>query len=254
MRQAKWEQLADSPDPCNTLKARLSISTYMAQRIPHRVNMKSVDKTPREFSRRFSGRPGEDWIGHLDMLEIFRANKHQWTAREFYYGLSHTLSGKALATLQNLEQGLECPELTMFLPNWFECDMQELRLMIAGGLKFPELEPRTKVAIVIAYFQDRFQMTSVTRAMENFKYATQAKDESIEEWGIRIGRLKRALEKYGQHVPFEHYLKKWKTGTNTAYFTTKLREATMPDDYSRDPVVYDFPSFKAWYQQFMRKQ
>ena len=99
MRQAKWEQLADSPDPCNTLRARLSISTYMTQRMPCRVNMKSVDKTPREFSRRFSGRPGEDWIGHLDMLEIFRANKHQWTVREFYYGLSHTLSGKALTTL-----------------------------------------------------------------------------------------------------------------------------------------------------------
>ena len=89
----------------------------MAERLPYRVNMKSVDMTPQEFKRRFSGRPGEDWIGHLDLLEIVRANKHQWTAREFYYGLMHTLSGRALATVENLEQGLECPELTAFLPD-----------------------------------------------------------------------------------------------------------------------------------------
>ena len=216
--------------------------------------MKSVDRTSIEFRRRFTGRPGEDWIGHVDMLEIMRANKHQWTAREYYYGLQHTLAGRARVTVSNLEQGLECPELTMFLPDWFECDMQELRQIIAGRCTFPELAPRTKVAILIAYFQDRFQMSSAVRAMENFKYATQASDEAVEDWGIRIGRLKRALEKFGRHVPYEIYLQKWKTGTRSAFFTAKLREATMPDDYTRDPVVFDMQSFRAWYQQFLRKQ
>ena len=123
------------------------------------------------------------------MLEIMRANKHQWTAREFYYGLQHTLAGKVRSTVSNLEQSLECPELTMFLPDWFECDMQELREMIAGRCGFPELEPRTKVAVLIAYFQDRFQMCSAERAIENFKYSTQASEESVEDWGIRIDRL-----------------------------------------------------------------
>ena len=118
--------------------------------------MKSVDRTATDFKRRFSGLSGEDWIDHLDMLEIMRVNKHQWTAREFYYGLQHTLAGKVRSTVSNLEQSLECPELTMFLPDWFECDMQELREMIAGRCGFPELEPRTKVAVLITYFQDRF--------------------------------------------------------------------------------------------------
>ena len=226
LRQTKWEQIADAPDPCNTLKARLSLQTYLAQRMPFRINMKSVDRTPVEFRKRFSGRPGEDWIGHLDLLEIHRANKHQWTAREFYYGLQHTLAGKALTTVQHLEQGLECPDLTAFLPNWFECDMQELRLMVAGKISFPELEPRSKVAIIISYFQNRFQQTSAKRAMEDFQYATQAEEESIEEWGIRIGRLKRALERFGRFVSYEEYLKKWKSGTRAAYFTAKLRQAT----------------------------
>ena len=244
----------DSPDPCRTLKARLSLASFLAHRESYKSNMKSVDRTATDFKRRFSGLPGEDWIGHLDMLEIMRANKHQWTAREFYYGLQHTLAGKARSTVSNLEQSLECPELTMFLPDWFECDMQELREMIAGRCGFPELEPRTKVAVLIAYFQDRFQMCSAERAIENFKYSTQASEESVEDWGIRIGRLKRALEKFGRHVPFEVYLQKWKTGTRAAFFTAKLREATMPDDYTRDPVVFDMQSFRAWYQQFLRKQ
>ena len=97
-------------------------------------------------------------------------------------------------------------------------------------------------------------MCSAERAIENFKYSTQASEESVEDWGIRIGRLKRALEKFGRHVPFEVYLQKWKTGTRAAFFTAKLREATMPDDYTRDPVVFDMQSFRAWYQQFLRKQ
>ena len=77
LRQTTWEQLADAPDPCSTLKARLSLQTYMAERMSYRVNMKTVDKTPSEFKKRFSGRPGENWIEHLDLLEIMRANKHQ---------------------------------------------------------------------------------------------------------------------------------------------------------------------------------
>ena len=132
LRQTKWEQLTDSPDPCNTLKARLSLASFLAVREDRKSNMKSVDRTAIEFKRRFSGLPGQDWIGHVDMLEIMRANKHQWTAREYYYGLQHTLAGKTWSTVFNLEQGLECSELTMYLPDWFECDMQELRQMIAG--------------------------------------------------------------------------------------------------------------------------
>ena len=89
------------------------------------------------------------------------------------------------------EQGLECPELTAFLPNWFECDVQEFRNMVAGQfITFTELEPRTNVDIVISYFQDRFQMSSAVRARENFKYVTQTEDESVEEWDIRVDRIK----------------------------------------------------------------
>ena len=87
LRQTKWEQLLDAPDPCKTLKARLSLTSFLALRETYKSNMKSVDRTAIEFRRRFTGRPGEDWIGHVDMLEIMRANKHQWTAREYYYGL-----------------------------------------------------------------------------------------------------------------------------------------------------------------------
>ena len=117
LRQSKWEQIAEAPDPCNTLKARLSLATHLAQTMPYRVNMKSVDRTPEEFKKRFSGRPGEDWIAHIDLLEIHRANKHQWTVREFYYGLQHTLADTAKDTVQHLEQGLELSDLTTFLSN-----------------------------------------------------------------------------------------------------------------------------------------
>ena len=83
------------PVPCFTLQARLSLNSFNTRKVleeqhsQQRVRkdeMKSVDRTAEEFKRRFSGRPGEDWMGHVDALEIHRANKFQWSPRQFYYG------------------------------------------------------------------------------------------------------------------------------------------------------------------------
>ena len=73
LRQTKWEQLLDAPDPCRTLKARLSLASFLAHRESYKSNMKSVDRTVTDFKRRFSDLPGEDWIGHLDITDSFGA-------------------------------------------------------------------------------------------------------------------------------------------------------------------------------------
>ena len=66
-----------APVPCHTLKARLSLESHKAVKLMAKpANMKSVDRTAGQFRKRYSGLPGEDWIAHLDSLEIHRANKH----------------------------------------------------------------------------------------------------------------------------------------------------------------------------------
>ena len=123
-----------APVPCYTLRARLSLESWKTVQLTTKaVNMKTVDRTPVQFKKRFSGLPGEDWIAHVDALEIHRANKHQWTARQFYYGLQHTLTGKARLAIQALEEELDCPTLYAILPDWFEAEMEELRAMIANS-------------------------------------------------------------------------------------------------------------------------
>ena len=79
---------------------------------------------------RFHGRPGEDWMGHVDALEIHRANKFRWTARQFYYGLRLTLQSVALTTANSLEEELVEINLLVYLPDWFQAEMTELRSMI----------------------------------------------------------------------------------------------------------------------------
>ena len=82
------EHTSKAPVPCHTLRARLSLESLKAVKAADKVtNMKQVDRTAIQFRKRFSGLPGEDWIAHLDAFEIHRANKHQWKARQFYYGL-----------------------------------------------------------------------------------------------------------------------------------------------------------------------
>ena len=99
------------PVPCHTLRVRLSLASYevntvKAQYRKYSDDMKSVDRTGLQFRMRFHGRPGEDWMGHVDALEIHRANKFQWTARQCYYGLLQTLRAVALLTANSLEEEL----------------------------------------------------------------------------------------------------------------------------------------------------
>ena len=176
------------PVPCHTLRARLSLASYEANQLNARYSrshddMKSVDRTATQFRMRFHGRPGEDWMGHVDALEIHRANKFRWTARQFYYGLRLTLQSVALTTANSLEEELVEINLLVYLPDWFQAEMTELRSMIAGKTSFPQLQPRTKLAIMFAFFEDKFQRDSAEQALTNFRFATQVATENIEEWG-----------------------------------------------------------------------
>ena len=243
------------PVPCHTLRARLSLESLRAIQHAAKIpNMKSVDRTAVQFKKRYSGLPGEDWIAHLDALEIHRANKYQWSARQFYYGLQHTLVGRAKATLQSLEEELECPVLYTTLPDWFEADMEELRAMISKKITYPQLEPRTKIAILVTWFQEKFHQDSADTAWDDFRFASQEPSETVEDWGTRIKRLRNKVQKFGIAITWEQYLRKWTVGTKTAYFTSQLREALCPSDYRREPVVTDLISFEAWYQRFLKRQ
>ena len=247
------------PVPCHTLRARLSLASYEANKVrtQHRKypdDMKSVDRTAIQFRMRFHGRPGEDWMGHVDALEIHRANKFQWTPRQFYYGLLQTLRAVALMTANSLEEELVEIDLLVYMPGWFQAEMTELRSIISGETTYPQLEPRTKLAILFSYFEDRFQRDSADQAITNFRFATQFAQESIEEWGMRITRLQKRVEKHGMTVPFKMFLNKWKTDTSSTFFTAKLRDALWPADFNREPIITDRYTFKAWMQRYLRQQ
>ena len=71
------------PKPCPSLMARLSITnvTIVNPAANKKSDMKSVDRTAKQFAKRHAALPSEDWILHLDTLEIERAVKHQWSPR-----------------------------------------------------------------------------------------------------------------------------------------------------------------------------
>ena len=243
------------PRPCPSLMARLAISNVALanQHANRRSDMKSVDRTSKQFLRRYGALPSEDWIMHIDLLETERAYKHQWTPREFYYGLRVTLVGKAFEALKALEHDHDRPPLARLIPDWFEPDTAEWRGISTGMLSFQMLSPRTKVATLIVLFYSRYQRSSPDTAYLNFKYAAQSSHESVEEWGIRLHKLIMRLRKYGGQVSWPEYLEQWRSGTKDGAFAAKLQEALVPDDPRKQPLVVDFPSFRSWYHRYLEK-
>ena len=130
-------------------------------------------------------------MGHVDALEIHRANKFQWNPRQFYYGLMATLIYAVHTALLSLEENLMDINLLAYIPDWFQTEMAELRSMIAGEVTYSQLQPRTKLVILFSVFEERFQRDSSDKAWENFRFVTQQPDEALEEWGMWITRLQK---------------------------------------------------------------
>ena len=126
--------------------------------------------------------------------------------------------------------------------------------MIANKVSFPQLQPRTKVAVVIAWFQEKFQQDTADGVWHDFRFTTQESGETVEDWGTRIKRLRNKVQKFGIRITWKQYLRKWTVGTRTSYFTSQLRETLCPADYRREPVVTDLLSFESWFQRFLRRQ
>ena len=182
-------------------------------------NMKSVDLTKEKFKTRFSVSSSEDWMTHVDSLELNRAKKHNWTARQFFYGLKETLMGAALEELVSLEQDLHQPDLVSLIPDWYECENKDLMVIMRNRMTFSGLSERTQLAIVIVYFFRRFQKDTPQTTMDDFLYSAQESSESIETWGDRLDRLVMKLSRFGIQISFEEYLEQWCTGTRDGRFS-----------------------------------
>ena len=79
------------PKPVHSLRSRLSISAVFIE-VPDdkSSNMKTVDSIQKKFTLRFSGLASEDWVDHVNELELQCARKHCWSARQFFYVLRST--------------------------------------------------------------------------------------------------------------------------------------------------------------------
>ena len=185
------------PRPCPSLIARLNApeNKFIFSR-ERNADMKSVDQTVTKFKPRFNGLSTEHWIKHLDQLELDRAKKHNWTAKQYYYGLRATLQARALTTIKNMEQDLDRPAFADLIPDWFQPSAEEWRDIATGRGLFSTFSERTKTAVIIVYFHFRFQRSSGDSAYSDFIYSAQAKEESVEDWGIRLDMLVEVCQKF----------------------------------------------------------
>ena len=214
------------------------------------MNMKTVDNVTDYFSLQFSGDSGQDWMNHVNELERQQASKHLWIPRQFYYALANTLTGKAKETLDRLEKGLERPKLQSFIPTWFYPSQQEWHALNQGPTPvFAHFPFRTKVVIIIYYFQFKFQINTAHDIWDRFTHSMQTVHESLQDWGCRLESYVRQTAQYGIQVSWRQYIHQWLVGTQNKSFVRLLTKA-MKKDRHGPPIVYDHASFTEWYQNY----
>ena len=180
----------------------------------------------------------------------WKGNRPLWIPRQFYFALSNTLTGKAKETLARLEKGLEQPKLQEFLPTWYFPSQQEWHALNQGPTPaFSQFPFRTRLVIVIYYFQFKFQINTAHDVWDRFTHSLQSVHESLQDWGCRLESYVRQAAQYGIHVSWKQYIHQWLVGTQNKAFV-KLLTAAMRKDRHGPPVVYDHSSFTEWYQNY----
>ena len=123
--------------------------------------------------------------------------------------------------------------------------------IVRNRLTFPDLSERTQLAMVIVHFFRQFQKDTSQTVLDDVLYSAQEPSESVEAWGDRLDRMVMKIVRFGLDISFDEYLEQWSTGTRDGAFSTNLDEALATDDSNKYPVVYDYASFKVWYNRYL---
>ena len=207
--------------------------------------MKPVYTALKKFTDTFSGSKHEDGSNHIDLLETNCFEANDFAAKQCYYAIKFTLTGRAQLCLKNLELGLERPDWRKSIPEWYQTTRDDLNALVHQHA-FSRFGYPFRCALIIVYFHQKFQYTTAKIAWKKFDDAAQRPKESIENWAARLEELETNLRKYGVELTFEDILDKWSTGTNPGKFLTKLREAKVQVNPNVPPAIYDKASFNQW--------
>ena len=108
-----------------------------------------------------------------------------------------------------------------------------------------------RLALIMAYFHQKFQKGSAKTAWHKFINATQVPSEALEDWAQRLDQLEIEVRRYGTTVSFDSYLEQWCVGTRAGAFLTALRKAKNPSKPGVLPEIYDRTTFDHWKTTFM---
>ena len=118
-----------------------------------------------------------------------------------------------------------------------------------GSPPFSNFPFRTRIVVVIYYFHHKFQASTAHDVWDRYTHAMQSIHESLQDWGCRLNAYAKEVTQHGIHITWQQYIRQWLVGTQNKAFVRLLRRAMRPDRHGPS-VVYDLPSFTAWYQLY----
>ena len=111
---------------------------------------------------------------------------------------------------------------------------------------FNQFSFRTRVVIVIYFFQRQFQANTANEVWDRFTHCMQSVHESLSDWGCKLDAAVHLCNDHGMMVNYRQYIRQWQLGTTNKTFQKLLMEALLPDRYGNPPVVYDMKTFTRW--------
>ena len=83
---------------------------------------------------------------------------------------------------------MERPKLQDFIPTWYYPSQQEWHVLNDrdNAPLFIHFSFRTKLVIVIYYFQHKFQINTAHDVWDRFTHSMQSVHESFQDWGCRL--------------------------------------------------------------------
>ena len=118
-----------------------------------------------------------------------------------------------------------------------------------GSPPFSNFPFCTRIVVVIYYFHHKFQASTAHDVWDRYTHAMQSIHESLQDWGCRLNAYAKEVTQHDIHITWQQYIRQWLVGTQNKAFVRLLRRAMRPDRHG-PAVVYDLPSFTAWYQLY----
>ena len=149
--------------------------------------------------------------------------------------------------IYQLEKQAQTPSWADLIPSWFTPVAEDWMSLVRRD-PFVQFRYAFRVALIYRYFHVLYQDGDYEKVFEEFRKSVQRKEESVEDWVLRLTKTAVRVKRYRSAIPFERFAKQLLIGTRSASFLIELRSVRKPVNPLLEPTVLERSEFDLWFE------